>query len=74
MVGDRIARQAVISDGNLLQAIIVPSHAAFDGGAKVLPEMEAVGNLNRFRGTGAGAVGVRTAPVRADDLGAGMFT
>jgi hypothetical protein len=51
----------------------VLAHAAFDGGAEVLPEMEGIGDLDRVRGAGAGAVGVRTGPVTADDLRAGMF-
>ncbi|AYV32437.1 MULTISPECIES: hypothetical protein [Streptomyces] len=34
------------------------SDAGFDGGAKVLPEVEAVGHLGRVRGAGSGAAGV----------------
>lgn len=48
------------------------THAAFDCGAEILPEMEAVGDLDRVRSTSAGPIGVRAAPVTANDLGAGM--
>lgn len=55
MVGDGIVRQTVSSAGRCLEAVAVASHAAFDGGAEVLPGVEAVGDLDRVRGAGAGA-------------------
>lgn len=49
------------------------SDGGFDGGAKVVPEVEAVGHLDRVRCTGPGAVGVGADSVTTDDLGAGML-
>ncbi len=73
IVGGGIVRQVISAAGCCLEAVVVLAHAAFDGGAEVLPEMEGIGDLDRVRGAGAGAVGVRTGPVTADDLRAGMF-
>lgn len=73
MVGNGVVGQALSADGGRLQADVVAAHVAFGGGAEVLPEVETVGDLDRVRGPGAGALGVRTSPVTADALGAGMF-
>lgn len=73
MIGNGVVRQALVTDGSRLQAVVVAAHAPFDGRAEVLPEVETVSDLDRVRGTGAGALGVRTGAVTADDLGTGIF-
>jgi hypothetical protein len=46
--------------------------APLDGLGEVLPQVEPVGDLDRLRHPGPGAVGVGTGAVTADDLDAGM--
>jgi hypothetical protein len=50
----------------------VSGDALLDGLGHVLPQVEAVGDLDRVRCPGPGAVGVRAGTVPADDLDAGV--
>ncbi|GAA3084429.1 hypothetical protein GCM10010449_05260 [Streptomyces rectiviolaceus] len=50
------------------------AHAAFDGGAEVLPQVKAVGHLDCVRRTGAGTFSVGAGSVTAGDLGTGMLS
>ena len=43
-----------------------------DGGGQITEQMEAIGHLNRLRGSTGGAVGVDPAPITADDFRSGM--
>ena len=54
------------------QAGAVRGDAPLDGLGEVLPQVEPVGDLDRLRCPGPGAVGVGTGAVTADDLDAGM--
>jgi hypothetical protein len=47
-------------------------HRALDGLAEVVPEMPAVGDLDRLRCAAGGAIGVGAGPVPADDADTGM--
>jgi hypothetical protein len=54
------------------QAGAVGSGALLDGLGEVLPQVEPVGDLDRLRRPGPGPVRVRSRPVSADDLDAGV--
>ncbi|MFJ8803034.1 hypothetical protein [Streptomyces sp. NPDC102487] len=53
VVGDGIARQAISPDDYCLQVVVVAAHVPLDGGSQVLPEVEAVGDLDRVRAPSA---------------------
>lgn len=56
--------------GRLLdQTSFVLGDQAFDCSGKVLPQLEAISDLHRFRCSGPGAFGIGTRPVPADHLG-----
>jgi hypothetical protein len=50
----------------------VAKHRFLDPFGEVVPQMPAISDLDRLGRAAAGAVGVGTGPVAADDLGAGM--
>jgi hypothetical protein len=54
------------------QAGAVGGNALLDGLGEVLPQVEAVGDLDGVRCPGPGSVGVRAGAVPADDLDAGV--
>lgn len=54
------------------QAVLVSGHGAFDRLGQVGSDVPAIGDLGRVRCAVAGAVGVGTGAVAADDLDAGM--
>src|SRR6266545_5815977 len=56
------------------QAAMVTGHRLLDMLGQVVPQMEAVRDLDRLRRPGAGTLGVSAGPVPADDLHAGTGT
>jgi hypothetical protein len=53
---------------------MVSGHGLLGRLAQVLPQVEPVGNLDRLRGPGAYAVGIRAGPVPAYRLDLGVLT
>lgn len=56
------------------QAQPVPGDFLFHMLSQVMPQVPAVGDLHRFRHSGAGALRIGPGPVAADDLRAGVLT
>jgi hypothetical protein len=55
------------------QAVVVRGHGLPGRLAQVLPQVEPVGDLDRLRGPGADAVGIRAGPVPANGLDLGVL-